>query len=65
MTPEIRGGAKVFLRGCPYGKPGTVLKIERGRAVVYWHDLDFLARHKPASLMVVESGSTREMEAAS
>jgi hypothetical protein len=47
----IAVGAKVFLKGCAYGKPGTVVRIERNRAVVLWHDLDYLARHRPESLM--------------
>ena len=50
----IAVGGKVFLRGCAYGQPGTVVRIERSRAVVLWHDLDYLARHDPASLMEAE-----------
>jgi hypothetical protein len=44
-------GAKVVLKVCPHGQPGTVVRIERSRAVVLWHDLDYLARHQPESLM--------------
>lgn len=45
-------GAKVRLRGCAFGEPGTVLRIERRKVVVLWHDLDYLARHTPESLML-------------
>jgi hypothetical protein len=31
-----------------------VVRVERNRAVVLWHDLDYLARHNPASLMEAE-----------
>ena len=34
----------------PYGEPGTVVRIERNRAVVLWLELDYLARHSLASL---------------
>jgi hypothetical protein len=33
--------------GCAFGEPGTVLRIERRKVVTCWHDLDYLARHKP------------------
>lgn len=46
----IAVGSKVFLKGCAYGQPGTVVRIERNRAVVLWHELDYLARHSLASL---------------
>jgi hypothetical protein len=45
-------GAKVRLRGCAFGEPGTVLRIERCKVVVYWRDLDFLSRHRPESLIL-------------
>jgi hypothetical protein len=57
MTPELQGGAKVFLRGCRVGQPGTVLGFERGRVRVYWHDLDFISLHRAASLLAVDSKS--------
>jgi hypothetical protein len=53
----IAVGSKVYLRGCAYGQPGTVVRIERNRAVVLWHDLDYLARHSPESLMEAENGN--------
>lgn len=45
-------GAKVQLKGCHFGQPGTVLRIERRKVVVLWHDLDYLTRHSPESLML-------------
>lgn len=50
----ITVGSKVRLRGCKHGEPGTVLRIEHGRLVVLWGELDFLARHHPKSLIEVE-----------
>jgi hypothetical protein len=50
----IAVGSKVYLRGCAFGKPGTVLRIERRKVVVFWHDLDYLARNSPESLMLAE-----------
>ncbi len=50
-VPPSPIGAKVRLRGCAFGEPGTVLRIERRKVVVYWHDLDYLARHKPDCLV--------------
>ena len=50
-------GTKVRLKMCPHGEPGTVLRMERNRAVVLWHDLDYLARHQPASLVEVAAES--------
>ena len=49
----IAVGARVHLRACPHGQPGTVVRIEGSRAVVLWHDLDYLARHPLASLAEV------------
>ena len=49
--PPFPIGAKVRLRGCALGEPGTVLRIERCKVVVYWPDLDFLSRHRPKSLI--------------
>jgi hypothetical protein len=47
----IAVGSKVYLRGCAFGVLGTVVRVERNRAVVLWHDLDYLARHRPETLM--------------
>lgn len=46
----IEVGTRVLLKTCPHGQSGTVVRIERNRAVVLWHDLDYLARHQPESL---------------
>lgn len=45
-------GAKVRLRHCPFGEPGTVTKIERYKVAIFWHDLDCRTRHSPESLML-------------
>jgi hypothetical protein len=43
------------LKGAQYsGQPGRVLRHERMKVVVYWADLDYIARHVPASLMLAE-----------
>ena len=48
-------GEHVFLKGAQYsGQPGRVLRHERMKVVVYWADLDYIARHVPASLMLAE-----------
>ena len=45
-------GDRVFLRGCAFGEPGTILRIEQRKVVILWHDLDYLARHSAESLML-------------
>ena len=47
----IAVGTPVLLKHCPHGQPGTVVRMERNRTTVLWHDLDYLARHRPESLM--------------
>jgi hypothetical protein len=48
-------GAKVHLKSLVNsGLPGTVIRHERGRAVVYWRDMDWWSRHLPAALIVAE-----------
>jgi hypothetical protein len=44
----------VYLRGARFGLPGTVLRIERGKVVILWSDIDYLARHRPNTLELVE-----------
>lgn len=56
-SPQFPIGAKVRLRGCAFGEPGTVLRIERRKVVVLWHDLDYLARHNSDSLILAVSSS--------
>jgi len=55
----IAVGAKVLLKDCPHGEPGCVVRIERNRAVVLWHDLDFQGRHRQDSLVEVSNGDTQ------
>ena len=43
-------GARVYLRACRAGEPGTVIREERGKLVVYWRDLDYWSRHLPEAL---------------
>jgi hypothetical protein len=47
-------GDAVFLRGCPHGQPGRVLRIERGKLAILWADLgpSYIGRHRPESLML-------------
>jgi hypothetical protein len=56
MMGEIRARARVYLRFCPHAEPGTVVKLECGRVVVYWRDLDLMAKHRPEILIAVEPG---------
>jgi hypothetical protein len=50
-------GDRVWLKGARFGKPGTVLRIERGKVVILWSDIDYLARHRPNTLELVEGVS--------
>jgi hypothetical protein len=56
----IAVGSKVFLKGCPFGEPGTVVRLERNRAVILWPKIDYIGRHSPESLMLApeKGGST-------
>lgn len=47
-------GECVFLRGARFGLYGVVLRLERGRAVIYWRDMDHISRHRPNSLELAE-----------
>ena len=53
----IEMGSHVYLKGCPHGVPGTVVRIERNRAVVLWADLGptYIGRHRPDSLMEADT----------
>jgi len=48
-------GQGVFLKGCPFGVAGKVLRHERGKVVIYWRDLDHISRHRQITLMRAES----------
>jgi hypothetical protein len=39
MSNVIELGTKVHLRACRHGEPGTVIRQEHGKLVVYWRDL--------------------------
>ncbi len=53
----IRLGDKVRLRAChDSGQPGTVIRFERGKLVVFWRDLDYWSKHHPDSLELAERG---------
>jgi hypothetical protein len=58
----ISVGSEVYMRACPHGAPGVVLRIERSRWVVWWPNIDFLARHALESLE--EAGLPDEAETA-
>ena len=47
----------MFLKGAAFGEPGTIVKIERSRAVVLWRDLGptYTGRHQLKSLVEVEA----------
>lgn len=47
----IQVGSEVYLRSFRHGQPGRVIRIERGRMVVLWGDLDYVARHPERSLI--------------
>ena len=45
-------GDRVFLMGARFGLPGTVLRLERGKVVTYWGDMDHTSRHRPCTLIL-------------
>ena len=54
-------GSKVKLKAChDAGAPGTVIRAERGRLVVFWEDMDFWSRHPPDSLELAEPNPTEK-----
>jgi hypothetical protein len=48
----IQVGSAVFLKGCRHGQPGRVIRIQRNRVTVLWADVDYLAHHQLASLVL-------------
>jgi len=44
-------GSSVYLRGCRAGLPGKVIRLERGKVVILWQDLDYIGRHSASSLI--------------
>ena len=57
VEPAFSVGDKVWLKGARFGKPGTVLRIERGKVVILWSDIDYLARHRACTLELAEGVS--------
>ena len=54
--PAIPIGARVVLLSCPdSGRPGSVLRIERGKLAVLWADIApaYVRLHSAESLRVV------------
>lgn len=51
--PSFGVGDSVMLRSCRHGEPGRVIRLERGKVVILWPDLDYIGRHSPASLIIV------------
>jgi hypothetical protein len=57
MPALIQRGDSVYLRACRgAGEPGTVVRAERGRLVVYWADMDYWSRHRPEALEIALQG---------
>lgn len=44
-------GDRVQLRGAPFGAAGEVMRMERGKVVVFWGDLNFTSRHRKEHLV--------------
>ncbi|MGO9326174.1 MAG: hypothetical protein ACLP07_16590 [Terracidiphilus sp.] len=63
----IAVGTKVYLKACRAGEPGTVVRVERGKLVVYWRDLDYWSRHRLESLELAkeETAEARPTDTAS
>lgn len=53
IAAQFPAGARVLLRLCPEGRPGTVLRVARRRVVVRWADLGYVGKHDPHSLVIV------------
>lgn len=53
-------GDRVYLRGLRVGEPGRVIRLERGKVVILWKDLDYIGRHSANSLTAAsESPASR------
>jgi hypothetical protein len=55
--PAFSIGDPVFLQACKFGEPGRVIRIERGKLVILWSDLDYIGRHRPDSVAHAGAGS--------
>lgn len=53
-APAFAVGDRVYLKGCSFGEPGRVLRMERGRVAVLWPNLGptYIGRHHPDALRV-------------
>lgn len=51
-------GDRVYLKGCPFGEPGRVLRMECGKVAVLWPSLGptYISRHSPGSLRATHLG---------
>jgi hypothetical protein len=52
-------GDRVYLRNCPVGQPGSVLREERGRIVVNWSDLGLIGRHRAETLILANAPASQ------
>lgn len=49
-------GDHVYLEGARgFGLPGVVQKMERGKVIVLWGDLNICTRHRPKCLVLAAS----------
>ena len=48
-------GARVWLRSCPDGEPGTVRGMRFGKVEVYWPSLHYTGKHRPATLEMADT----------
>ena len=46
--------AKVLLKSCPHGEPGTVIGFDRCKVLVCFADLSMTGRHSPERLVLAE-----------
>jgi hypothetical protein len=56
----IEQGARVYLKTCQFGEPGTVMTHKRGKIMVYWPGIDFLGKHRPESLEIATAHQERK-----
>jgi hypothetical protein len=52
-------GARVLLRRSPYGTPGRVVRVVRGRVAVLWPGIYRLGLHSPAALVLAPEEEDR------
>jgi hypothetical protein len=60
-SPQFPVGSRVLLKGCRFGEPGTVLRIQRRKVATLRPDLDYIGRHSPDSLMPFGEGLIKPM----